>query len=65
MFVVKWDIRDLAPTGMMEYWNIGKIGLGVTLNLVNDAIQPAIKLIMNHVSLKTHYSIFPLFHYSF
>ena len=63
MFVVKWDIRDFAPNGMMEYWNIGKIGRGIILNLINDAIQPGDKTYNESCPFEnplSHRSIIPL-----
>jgi hypothetical protein len=64
MPVVKQEVRGFAPSGMMEYWNIGKMDLGYCTFGSMTQFGLAIKLIMNHIFLKTHYSIIPLFHYS-
>jgi hypothetical protein len=29
------QVRSFAPIGMMEYWNIGKMGLGILGGWVN------------------------------
>jgi hypothetical protein len=47
---------------MVEYWNIGKMGYGRLACWVNGVIVLAIKLKMDNILKKTHYSIIPLFH---
>jgi len=29
MVLVKWEVCGFIPIGMMENWNIGKMGLGI------------------------------------
>jgi hypothetical protein len=42
MFVAKQEVDGFvpAPSGMMEYWNTGKMGFEIRQILTNDTIRP-------------------------
>jgi len=58
------QVRGFAPIGMLEYWNIGKMGFGILECWANGIIVLTIKqkLIISFKKLTIpsfHYSIIP------
>jgi hypothetical protein len=52
VFVIP-QVRGFAPIGMLEYWNIGKMGFGILECWVNGIIVLTIKLKMDDILLNT------------
>ena len=56
---VEFTIDSEWNIGMLEYWNIGKMGFGILECWVNGIIVLTIKLKTDDILKITHYSIFP------
>jgi hypothetical protein len=63
---VKIQVRGFAPIGMVECWNIGKMGLGILQYCVNDPPKAertkSLKWIISFENPIFHRSNIPLFH---